>query len=88
MENFKNQSNKKMICKRQEELKQMKCLSMEEVVRSFGVEVVKRGSNVMFKTLWRNEKVASVSIRQAADDVWFFKDHGTGGKGTNIDLVK
>jgi len=39
MENFINQSNKKMICKRQEELKQMKCLSMEEVVRSFGVEV-------------------------------------------------
>ena len=41
----------------------------------------------MFKALWRNEKVASVSIRQAADDVWVFKDHGTGGKGTNIDLV-
>jgi hypothetical protein len=87
MENLKNQSNKKMICKRQEELKQMKCLSMEEVVKSFGVEVVKSGSNVMFKALWRNEKVASVSIRQAADDVWVFKDHGTGGKGTNIDLV-
>ena len=62
----------------------MKCLSMEEVVKSFGVEVVKSGSNVMFKALWRNEKVASVSIRQASDDVWVFKDHGTGGKGTNI----
>ena len=84
MENLKNQS---MLCKRQEELKQMKCLSMEEVVKSFGAEVVKSGSNVMFKALWRNEKVASVSIRQAADDVWVFKDHGTGAKGTNIDLV-
>ena len=73
--------------RRQEELKQMKCISMEEVIKTMGVEVVRSGSNVMFKALWRNEKVASVSIRQAADGVWIFKDHGTGDKGTNIDLV-
>jgi len=60
---------------------------MEEVVSSFGVEVKKSGASVMFKALWRNEKVASVSIRQAADGVWVYKDHGTGDKGTNIDLV-
>ena len=76
-----------MHSKRQEELKQIKCLSMEEVVTTFGVKVVRNGSNVMFKAQWRNEKVASVSIRQASDGVWVFKDHGTGNKGTNIDLV-
>jgi len=76
-----------MHSQRQVELKQMKCLPMDEVVKIFGVKVVRKGSNVMFKALWRNEKVASVSIRQAADGVWIFKDHGTGDKGTNIDLV-
>jgi len=87
MENLKDQSIKRMCSKRQEELKQIKCLSMEEVVKSFGVEIIKIGASIMFKALWRNEKVASVSIRQASDGVWIFKDHGTGDKGTNIDLV-
>lgn len=76
-----------MHSKRQKELKQIKCLSMEEILTSFGVRVLRKGSNIMFKALWRNEKVASVSIRQAADGVWVFIDHGTGNKGTNIDLV-
>jgi len=87
MEDPKKISIKRMHSKRHEELKQMKCLSMEEVVNTFGIKVVRSGSNVMFKALWRNEKVASVSIRRVADGVWIFKDHGTGDKGTNIDLV-
>ncbi|KPA18395.1 hypothetical protein MHK_001389 [Candidatus Magnetomorum sp. HK-1] len=50
-----------MHSQRQVELKQMKCLPMDEVVKIFGVKVVRKGSNVMFKALWRNEKVASVT---------------------------
>ena len=43
MKNLTKLSINRIYSKRQEELKQMKCLSMEEIVNSFGVEVKKAG---------------------------------------------
>ena len=72
---------------RQDELKQMKCIPMEELLNNLGIKVKNCGLNYMFKAIWRNEKTASVSINHASDGAWIFFDHGTNEKGTNIDLV-
>jgi len=72
---------------RQEELRQMKRIPMKQVLSLFGINVKSSGSNNMFIAIWRSEKTASVSIRQAKDGVWIFVDHGSNDKGTNIDLV-
>ena len=72
---------------RQEELRQMKRLPMEQLLNIFGINVKSSGLNNMFRATWRNEKVASVSIRQAKDGAWIFVDHGNDDKGSNIDLV-
>jgi len=64
------------------ELDTIKRLDMTALVESAGIQV----KNGHFKATWRDDKKPSVSILQASDGVWIWKDHGTNKKGTNIDL--
>lgn len=73
--------------KRQQELHAIKHVPMTQVLERLNIEFKQSGVNNMFRAVWRGEQRASVSIRQAADGVWVFVDHGSGDKGTNIDLV-
>jgi hypothetical protein len=72
---------------RQQELHAIKHVPMTRVLERLNIECTQSGGNTMFRAVWRGEQRASVSIRQAADGVWVFVDHGCGKKGTNIDLV-
>ncbi len=72
---------------RQQELHAIKHVPMTQVLERLNIECKHSGVNSMFRAVWRGEQRASVSIRQAADGVWVFVDHGCGKKGTNIDLV-
>jgi hypothetical protein len=73
--------------KRQQELLAIKHVPMTEVLERLNIRIRRSGVNKMFRAVWRGEQKASVSIRQAVDGVWVFVDHGSGEKGTNIDLV-
>ncbi len=68
--------------KRKKELELIKRLDMTSLVESAGVKV----KNSHFKAIWRDDQTPSVSIIQASDGVWIWKDHGADKKGTNIDL--
>ena len=72
---------------RKDELTAIKLIPMVHVLKNLGVILEKHGTNVMFKAIWRNERKASVSIRSTASGFWCFVDHGSGTKGSNIDLV-
>lgn len=67
---------------RKAELNIIKRLDMAALVESAGMQV----KNGHFKAAWRDDRRPSVSILQAADGVWIWKDHGANEKGTNIDL--
>ena len=67
---------------RKSELNTIKRLDMAALVESAGIQV----KNGHFKAVWRDDRKPSVSILQAGDGVWIWKDHGTNEKGTNIDL--
>ncbi|WDN91037.1 hypothetical protein BuS5_04009 (plasmid) [Desulfosarcina sp. BuS5] len=67
---------------RNAELNTIKRLDMTALVESAGVQV----KNGHFKAVWRDDRRPSVSILQAGDGVWVWKDHGANEKGTNIDL--
>ena len=67
---------------RKAELNTIKRLDMTALAESAGIQV----KNGHFKAVWRDDRRPSVSILQAGDGVWVWKDHGANEKGTNIDL--
>lgn len=70
---------------RQQELEQIKRTDMRTVLSFLNISADRSG---MFLAVWRGEKCASCNILQ--DDrtgAWVWHDHGSGDKGTNIDLV-
>ena len=73
--------------KRQQEFLVIKHVPMTQVLERLNIQIRQSGVNNMFRAVWRGEQRASVSIGRAADGVWVFVDHGSGKKGTNIDLV-
>jgi len=63
---------------------EIKRIPMSDILLSFNIPVI----SGMFTAIWRNDEKPSCKIlNDGKTGAWIFYDHGTGDRGTNIDLI-